>query len=64
MQTRETSKANAVAMRGLAAGTEIIKKVDRDDVPTDEEIKKLELELQRRKLRRSRKYSGKGTKGE
>ena len=64
MQTRETSKANAVAMRGLAAGTEAIRKVNKDEVPTDEDIKELELEIQIRKLRRAGKYSSRGTKGE
>ena len=51
-------------MRGLAAGTEAIRKINKGEDHTDDEIEKLELELQIMKLRRSGKYSSKGTKGE
>ena len=66
MQTRETSKANAMAMRGLAVNTEAIKKIERGDNhrDLDEDIEHLELELQIMKLRRTRKYSNRGIKGE
>ena len=64
MQTRETSKANATAMRGLAADTEAIKKIERGDSDLDEDIEQLERELQIMKLRRTGKYSSKGIKGE
>ena len=66
MQTRETSKANATAMRGLSADTEAIKRIGKGDKHSelDEEIEQLERKLQIMKLRRTGKYSSKGNKGE
>ena len=45
MKTRESSKANAVAMRGLAASTEEIKRLKADmagEESMEEEIARLE----------------------
>jgi hypothetical protein len=59
MKIRETSKANAVAMRGLAAGTEEVRRVNNYETEdTDEEIQILEKELRVMKLRKQGKYSG------
>ena len=45
MQTRETSKTNAMAMRGLAADTEAIKRIERGDNHSDLDEDKEQLEL-------------------
>jgi NADH pyrophosphatase NudC (nudix superfamily) len=59
MKTRESSKANAVAMRGLAEGTEDVKRVKGrtvNEYDTDE-IEKMEADLKVMKLRRQGRYS-------
>ena len=60
MKTRESSKANAVAMRGLAAGTEEVKRLRSDlagEESMEEEIDRLERNLQIMRLRKEGKYS-------
>ena len=67
MKTRESSKANALAMRGLAAGTEGVKRVRSGHIgeeSTDGEIDRLEQNLQVMKLRREGKYSSRRRGGE
>ena len=54
MKTRESIKANAVAMRGLAAGTEEVKRLRSDlagEESMEEEIDRLERNLQIMRLR-------------
>ena len=53
-------------MRGLAADTETIQRIEKGDNhrDLDEDIEQLERELQIMKLRRHGKYSSKGNKGE
>ena len=67
MKTRESSKANAVAMRGLAAGTEEVKRLRSDLVgeeSMEEEIDRLERNLQIMRLRKEGKYSSRRRGGE
>ena len=67
MKTRECSKANAVAMRGLAEGTELVKRVKGrkvEDLDTEEEIELMEAEMKVMKLRRQGKYSGRRQGGD
>ena len=68
MKTRETSKANAVAMRGLAAASEVNRLQTRDlqEANLEEEhetIARLEEELAVMKLRRQGRYSSRGGAG-
>ena len=67
IKTRECSKANAVAMRGLAEGTELVKRVKGrkvEDLDTEEEIELMEAEMKVMKLRRQGKYSGRRQGGD
>lgn len=67
MKTRESSKANAVAMRGLAAGTEEVKRLRSDlagEESMEEEIDRLERNLQIMRLRKEGKYSSRRRGGE
>ena len=59
MKTRESSKANAVAMRGLAEGTEDVKRVKGRQVEgyDTDEIEEMEADLKVMKLRRQGRYS-------
>ena len=60
MKTRESSTANAVAMRGLAASTEEVKRLKADmagEESMEEEIDRLERNLQIMKLQKEGKYS-------
>ena len=60
MKTRECSKANAMAMRGLAEGTENVKRVKGrkvEEYDTDEEIELMEAEMKVMKLRKQGKFS-------
>ena len=66
MKTRESSKANAVAMRGLAAGTEEVKRLRSDLAGTEsmeEEIDRLERNLQIMRLQKEGKYSSRRRRG-
>ena len=68
MKTRETSKANAVAMRGLAAASEVnrLKTRDLQEANLEEEHEtnaRLEEELAVMKLRRQGRYSSRGGAG-
>ena len=66
MKTRESSKANAVAMRGLAQGTEDVKRVKGravNEYDTDE-IEEMEADLKVMKLRRQGRYSSRRQGGE
>ena len=56
----QTSKANAVAVRGLAEGTEEVKRVRGrtvEEYDTDEEIEQMKADLKVMKLRRQGKFS-------
>ena len=67
MKTRESSKANALAMRGLAAGTEEVKRLRSDlagEESMEEEIDRLERNLQIMRLRKEGKYSSRRRGGE
>ena len=67
MKTRESSKANAVAMRGLAAGTEEVKRLRSDltgEESMEEEKDRLERNLQIMRLRKEGKYSSRRRGGE
>ena len=60
IKTMKTSKANAMAMRGLAAGTEEVKRLRSDlagEESMEEEIDRLERNLQIMRLRKEGKYS-------
>ena len=57
MKIRECSSANAVAMRGLAEDTELVKGRKLENYDTEEDIELMEAELKVMKLRRQGRCS-------
>ena len=57
MKIRECSRANAVAMRGLAEDTELVKGRKLENYDTEEDIELMEAELKVMKLRRQGRCS-------